>query len=148
MAKLGTIILRPASFTDMELLLSWRNDPETRRQSKSMAKVSIVEHEIWMRDVLDNPNIRLQIAILDGEAVGNIRANKKIDFWELSWAIDLNFRGQNLGYQMVLKAIEELEGTIRAEVKPDNLASIRITEKLGMECLGVEGGVMVWELTK
>ena len=138
--------MRPAALTDEAILLYWRNDPETRRQSKSTAKVSLAEHSIWMRKAIDNPNVRLRIAMFDGAAIGNIRANRKNDIWELSWAIDPDSRGQNLGYRMVAEMVEGLNGIIRAEVKVGNIASVRIVEKLGMQCLSNENNLMVWEL--
>ena len=113
-----------------------------------MGKVSESEHMVWLQKTLSNPLIQLFIILFDGEAAGTVRADHDTETWLLSWTVSPELRGQNIGYQAVAKVIEKLRGIIRAEVKVDNLASIRIVEKLGMQCKEVNKGMTVWTLNR
>ena len=80
-----TIILRPATTEDADILLEWRNDPETRIASHNTAEVQRNDHISWLSRTLGNPERRLYVAEEDGDPVGTVRADFADGVWELSW---------------------------------------------------------------
>lgn len=127
-----TLSVRAATHEDAELLLRWRNDPETRRASRCTSAVSPAEHFTWLSQTLRSPDRKLFIAEEAGVPVGTVRAHLSEGAWELSWTTAPAFRGRGLAKQMVALVAARIPGPIRAEVKTGNRASVRIAEHLGM----------------
>ena len=126
------ITLRPATIEDADMLLDWRNDPETRKSSHSTLEVSKEEHVAWLSKTLGNANRKLLVAENNGAPVGTVRADFAEGVWELSWTVAPNSRGQGLAKLMVVLLASEISEPIRAEVKAINIASARIAEHAGM----------------
>lgn len=133
------IVLREASHTDAEILLEWRNDPETRRHARSQGLVGVEEHLEWLTSSLADPDRILLIAEgMDGSAIGTVR----FDFlghdrnFEVSITIAPECRGRQLSASL-LKASEswltQRHGACiyRAFIMLDNPASIRLFERSG-----------------
>lgn len=138
-----TMILRPVTIQDADMLLEWRNDAETRAASHNTAEVSPVDHIAWLGRVIHNPRRRLFIAEEDGRPVGTVRADfDETGIWELSWTTAPAERGRGVGKRMVALLAQQLDEPIRAEVKFENLASRAIARAAGMEVYGVAGGVL------
>lgn len=127
-----TITLRLATIQDAELLLEWRNDPETRKASHNTAEVGRDEHVSWLSKTLDNPNRKLYVAEEAGIPVGTVRADAYEDVWELSWTVAPNARGKGVAKRMVALLAQQISEPIRAEVKADNMASALNAEHAGM----------------
>jgi len=127
-----TIRLRDACMKDADLLLKWRNDAVTRRFSRNTAKITVDEHKHWLSESLKNPRRQIYIAEVDGTPVGTVRADFDGHFYELSWTVAPEARGRNIGKAMVHELAQRLNSPIRAEVKKENLASVRIARFLGM----------------
>jgi len=143
-----TPALRPATMADAELLLSWRNDEETRRQSKTTEAVAYTDHVNWLRSVLDDSNRRLSVAMLADQPVGSVRADKDGGAWVLSWIVAPAARGKGQGRRIVARMVESLAGEIHAEVKPSNPASARIAQAVGMSPMGAHDGLTLWAMQK
>lgn len=124
--------LRNAYMADADLLLEWRNDPETRRASHNMDVVKRDEHMAWLAKTLENPNRELYIFEHNGAPAGTVRADYDGKSYELSWTVAPPMRGCGVGKQMVLSLAKQLKAPIRAEIKPENRASICIAEYAGM----------------
>ena len=139
------VTLRPATMDDANMLLEWRNDPETRDASHSMAIIQKGDHLSWLARTLNDPDRRLYIAEANGDPVGTVRADYKDDAWELSWTVSPHARGRGLAKQMVAVVANQIPGTIRAEVKKGNIASVRIAEYVGMEFEREEDGVCYYK---
>jgi|GEM_PF-1474209 len=131
-ASISKLTLRPTTLRDADLLLAWRNDPETQKASLHQTEIQADEHLRWLNKNLNNPNLRLLIAEQDGSAVGTVRAEFSDGVWELSWTIAPEHRGSGIGKQMVALLACELSGPIQAKVKSDNPASARIAAHVGM----------------
>ena len=86
--------LRTATIQDAELLLEWRNDPQTRKSSHTTHEVQKEEHIAWLNLTLTNTNRRLLIAEESGVPVGTIRADYSDGMFELSWTVAPNARGR------------------------------------------------------
>ena len=148
MAESSEVTLRLANLEDSALLLAWRNDGETRRQSISTQKINKSEHEKWLRESLEDAAVKLFIVISGGKSVGTVRAQKGSGAWILSWTVSPESRGRNIGYLAVAKLIEQLCGNVQAYIKVNNLASIRIAEKLGMLCKSKDEEMTLWVLSQ
>ena len=125
--------LRPATAADAELLLEWRNDPDTRKSSIETEKVKKVEHISWLSSVLDSRDRQLLIAEEKGGAVGTIRADLSDGVYQLSWTVAPDARGRGLGKQMVAMVARRITAPIGAQVKSDNTSSVLIAEYACME---------------
>jgi hypothetical protein len=67
--------LRPAAMTDTSLLLGWRNDPQTKANSRNTERVRLAEHQQWLAQTLQNLDRQLYIAEVDGTPLGTVRAD-------------------------------------------------------------------------
>ena len=140
-----TISLRPATIQDADLLLKWRNDPETRKASHNTTVVQRDEHISWLSRTLSNPNRKLYVAEENGDAVGTVRADLSEGVWELSWTVSSSARGRGVAKRMVVDLANQISEPIRAEVKAGNMASIRIAEHAGMEFERETDGVLHYQ---
>ncbi|OQB75894.1 MAG: hypothetical protein BWX92_02310 [Deltaproteobacteria bacterium ADurb.Bin135] len=126
------IRLRPATMKDADILLEWRNDPETRKASHNTAEVQRNDHISWLSRTLGNPDRRLYVAEENGDPVGTVRADFSDGVWELSWTVSPRARGRGVAKRMVAVLANEISDPIRAEVKTGNISSARIAEHAGM----------------
>lgn len=127
------ITLRRATMGDADILLEWRNDPETRKASHNTTEVKRNEHILWLSRTFRNPNRRLYIAEENGTPVGTVRADFANGIWELSWTVSPKARGRGVAKQMVAVLASQILEPIRAEIKTGNIASARIAEYAGMK---------------
>lgn len=136
------LTLRPATIEDAELLLSWRNDPETRARSHNSNQVEMASHVAWLADTLGNPTRQLFVAEKDGVPVGTSRADFDGSCHELSWTVAPEFRCSGIGKAMVAMLAERVAGPIRAEIKTGHTASVKIAEFAGLRLDREDAGVL------
>lgn len=126
---------RHASITDAHMLFEWRNDPDTRRMSRSTDEVSWDEHIHWITRVLDDASRILLIIEHDGRPVGTVRWDHRsgID-WEVSIALSPSARGQGLSFGVLAAGESGLPSGVHrlvAAVNVENTASRRLFERSG-----------------
>ncbi len=136
------IKLRPVTLQDADLLLAWRNDPETRGASHNSESVRTDEHLAWLENTLNNERRKLFIAEEDGSPVGTVRADFVDGEHELSWTVAPSARGRGVAKRMVSLLAGQILTPIRAEVKPGNKASARIAEYAGLKFAEEVDGVL------
>jgi RimJ/RimL family protein N-acetyltransferase len=124
--------LRKATFNDWKILLDWRNDPTTRKNSFETGEVSEQTHKLWFNDSLLNPNRSIYILENNSIPVGSIRSdihwnNQSV----LSWSIAPDQRGKGYGTKILEIYLQDKKGEFIAEIKPENIASIKMVEKNG-----------------
>ena len=128
---------REARPEDEMLLLSWTNDPETRKNSFNSGPVSPETHHAWFSRRLSDKNCVILIFFLGDEPAGQVRLECENDTARISYSVAREHRGKGYGKEMVSLAIGyALTGrpeikAFRAEVKPDNIPSLRIFGSLG-----------------
>jgi RimJ/RimL family protein N-acetyltransferase len=61
---------------------------------------------------------------------------------QLSWYVSETARGQGVGARLVREMLAQTPGPVRAEIKPDNLGSIRVAEAAGFRLQGLRDGVL------
>ena len=125
--------LRKVTLEDAELLLEWRNDESTRNASHNTNEVSLDEHVNWLGNSIHNNNRKLFIYEKDGLPYGTVRADFDGSLWELSWTVSPNLRGKGVAKEMVTALIGVIGSNVRAEVKRENIASVKVAESVGMK---------------
>ena len=134
--------LRPADASDSEDLLAWRNDPETRANSRSTGPVDAATHQTWLAHALADPNRRLWIAEAAGEKVGTLSVIRLEDGRaEFSITVAPNRRGRGIGVAMLRAGVAESRrlwpgAPLLAWIRTTNTASRRLFERCGFRLLG------------
>lgn len=125
-------IVRPADEGDAELLLSWRNDGETRRWSRNKAVVTVAEHQAWLARVLADQGRLLFVAEHNGRPIGTVRFDRDGEAWEASITVAPEARGRRLAAPMLLAAERALGSVVlRANLRRDNVASLALFRRAG-----------------
>lgn len=118
--------LRPATVGDSRLLFDWRNEPLTRAMSVDTEPVAWETHLQWLSVRLARPEPGLYICEDDGCPCGMVR----IDEDQISYSVDMKFRGRGLATQMLILARRHF-GPKRARIKRSNAASAKAAMNAG-----------------
>lgn len=145
--------LRPAVAADCHYYFALANDPAVRRQSFHSEPIAWATHQAWFAARLASPATRLFVLDADGLPVGQIRFDCDADEAAISYALDPLVRGRGWGTRLVGLGLERMLALgaqrIRAEVKPDNAASIAVFERLGFARLdGPGAGKLTYVIDK
>ncbi|ABF71277.1 pXl [Rhizobium phage 16-3] len=117
---------RKATINDAKMLFDWRNDPDTRAMSRDTSELVWDNHVAWLSRRLEREDHGLYIAERGGEPVGTVR----LDHDEISYTVSPSHRRQGVGEAMLSAARQEF-GQKVAEVKRDNIASVKVAERAG-----------------
>jgi predicted dehydrogenase/RimJ/RimL family protein N-acetyltransferase len=129
--------LRDAGLEDAELLLAWRNDPDTRRWSRSSHEIAPEEHESWLGRVLADGSTRLWLAEAEGRPAGQVRIGPATDAGaEVHIGLAPHARGRGLGAAVLVQGAaralaEPGIGLLCAYVKPAHRASLGAFARAG-----------------
>lgn len=143
----GKIALRPATLEDAERLWKWRNDSLTRANSLNSEEIDWDQHVRWLGWNLRDQFVRIHIGMLAGVEIGLVRVEHENTGCWMSWTVAPECRGQGLGYCLVKTVVDATPGRIKATIKADNIASIRIAEKLDFALETEKDGVHHYALT-
>ena len=130
--RLEKIRMRRARQEDSELMLDWRNHPDTRRYFFDSSPVDPEVHKVWFRAALTNPSCYLLIgedAVV--KPVGVVRFDQEDNSADIAIYLLPERRGQGLGTPLLEAAIRWLKENstvehIRADVLAANVASLRM----------------------
>ena len=124
--------VRPATDADAALLLSWRNDTETRRWSRTPDPVAVADHQSWLSRTLASPDRRLFVAEHEDRPVGTVRFDRAGEAWEVNITVAPSARGRRLAAPMLLAAERALgPAVIHANVHHANAASLAVFRRAG-----------------
>jgi len=124
--------LRKATHNDWKILLDWRNDPTTKENSFNQDKISLKTHRLWFNNSLLNPQRNIYILEDNLTPVGSIRSDNILhNQYLLSWSIAPNQRGKGYGNKILEIYLQDKTGKFIAEIKPENIASIKMVQKNG-----------------
>ena len=136
--------LRKAGLGDGPFLLSVRNAPEIRAQSKDQGIIPEPTHVAWLRAQLGSPNAVIWIVQDQGQREGYVRAQEiEAGTLLLSIALQAGFQGKGHGTWAVHEACRVLFETrgarsLLADVKVGNAAARRLFESAGFAPVSVE----------
>lgn len=132
---------------DRELLFTWANDAETRRQSFSSDPITWDEHVAWFARTqadTDSPHWIFMVCDVEGDdeqPAGVLRLSRDQDgaAYRISQSIAPAWRGHGLG-SLILTLAKRWAAALcptcielYGEVKAENIASVRCCEKAGYE---------------
>jgi UDP-2,4-diacetamido-2,4,6-trideoxy-beta-L-altropyranose hydrolase len=139
--------VRPVEWTDEALLLDWANDPITRANAFTTARISADEHHAWLSKRLVDPACRMFIVETDaGDPIGQVRFDHGDEGWLISYSVAPEWRGKRLGATMLSTAMRALQAqdpdaAFIGLVKEANRPSRRIFESLGFSARSTPGVV-------
>jgi predicted dehydrogenase/RimJ/RimL family protein N-acetyltransferase len=145
----AAVVLREALREDSARVLAWRNDPDTRRWSRTSGEVPADEHASWFERTLRDPSTQIWIAESAGESIGQVRLTEESHgSVELHVTLAPQARGRGLGAAALIEAAAE--GLARpgvelvcAHVKPQHEASLRAFARAGFTLAGSGAGGLV-----
>lgn len=148
--------MRRATIEDAAALLSWRNDPVTRRMSLQTDEVPLDRHLRWLERALSTPGRVILIAedATTGAPVGMCRFDiddVRTDRAEISVNLAPEHRGRGLGGALLGEGIAAFAVshpsvvTLTAVIRPSNLASVRLFEAAGFVRTGDEPALLHYE---
>ena len=125
--------------SDMDDLLKWRNHPVIRENSFSTNAISLNEHERWFKKKVKDPSSKMYIACCGDGKIGMIRFDDHGDVIKVNVMLNPDFLNKGLGSKVIKSGVEKLIGEIKldkpivAEIKNDNIASIKAFQKVGFK---------------
>jgi RimJ/RimL family protein N-acetyltransferase len=129
--------LRKALYTDAQLLLDIHN--ESRLFFTNQNKITYTEHFAWLQYYIDKQHIYIVLA--NDVPIGYIRHNDG----NLSYALKQRYRGYGYGKQMIRMYLNMFpDQTFRAEIKPDNVASVNTIISIGFRYAGLENDLLIF----
>ncbi len=123
--------LRGVLYSDKELLFYWTNDPEVRNNSINKKPILWEDHSRWFDEKMNSSDSRIYILELFGNALGQVRFDKKDKSWLINYSVDSKYRGLGLGKIILSKSCSLFQNTVmEAYVNQMNIASTRVFEYL------------------
>ncbi len=115
---------------DINILLKWRNEINTRRNSISSKKIKFIQHKHWFTKRLKQKPLFFWKLKFNNNIIGFIRLDKKNRAFYLNYLIDKGFRnkgyGSNIIRQMLKKRVlKKRKLKILAVSKKQNFKSIK-----------------------
>ena len=135
----GGINLRNVEACDINDLFNWRNNSDVRKNSFNSDLISWDEHEKWFKSKLQDTESVIYIAYYEKTKVGSIRFEDKGDAIKVSIMLNPDFLGKGLGSEVIRLGKDRFINEKRpckpiiAEVKKDNIASIKVFQKAGFK---------------
>ena len=100
------LFLRKVTADDMEVILQWRNDIESRRNSFNDKTISLSEHRNWFLRKQADPGCYMYI-LMDREVrAGSIRVDLEDNIGEISFVIAPSMRGRGYG-KAIIRLLED-----------------------------------------
>lgn len=122
----SNISLREATERDCSLFFQWANDDQVRKNSFSPQKIELENHITWFNSKLKSEQSKLFVLMRNETPIGQARLDNEAGYWVLDYSIDSKFRGHGLGTIIVKKLMDTHIRPLKAIVKRDNAASLRV----------------------
>ena len=133
------IEIREIQDDDINDLFNWRNHPEVRKNFFNTNPISWDEHEKWFKAKIKDSYTSIYIACSGKDKVGSIRFEDKSDVIKVSIMLNPDFLGKGFGSEVIRLGTERFikeknpYKPIHAEIKRDNIASLKAFQKAGFE---------------
>jgi ribosomal protein S18 acetylase RimI-like enzyme len=135
MHRLNVIAIREVQCNDEVSVWKIRNHPSVRNQSRQQADIPFAIHQKWFEKIINAKNSNFYIAEIYNETqlviVGYCRYHKMETGFEVSIAVDPNYRGREIGTNLLDKTLTNFKvGTqISAAILKSNPASLHFFQK-------------------
>ncbi len=142
---MNELFLRKARIEDSRKVFDLRNHPEVRKHSHNTDKIDFDMHQDWFQETLLDNSRQVLIAQQGDDFVGMVRFDFIDNNYLLSWSISPKFQGRGLGKRMLNLASKTINGNLMAEIKQNNIASIKIAESIGMKLTKKKNNVLYYK---
>ena len=139
----GSMRLRPAECSDLELYFWWVNDPAVRQSSLQSSGVTLDSHSQWFIARLASDDVLMRVLMDEkGLPLGQIRferSSPQATSAVISFSLDQLARGQGVAQELLSLGLDELWRAwgksidAVAQVKSSNSASSRMFLRAGFE---------------
>lgn len=140
--------LELASNKDVLTIYYLRNEKEARRNSLDYSKIKLLEHFKWFVRNKKNKSEIIYIVKISRKKIGYLRIRINGECGEISYCIGKRWRNKGYGTQTI-KLIENLNipliSQVRAIVKKDNTASMKVFKKLQYSEKNMEENVVFYK---
>lgn len=129
--------IRNLEADDINDLFKWRNHPDVRKNSFNTNPILWEEHEKWFKKKLAESDTAIYTVCCRDKKIGAIRFEDKGEAIKVSVMLNPDFLGKGGGSKIIKLGTERFikeknpDKSIHAEIKKDNIASIRAFQKAG-----------------
>lgn len=146
--------LRYATKEDEVFFHNLANDPFVRKNSFKTESIKYSDHKVWFRNKLGSTSSCLFVASINTIPVGQVRFDLDVTsaIWMIDYSLIASFRGKGLGFSMLNEAIIRMSNKLDqnrgfgAEVKIENVPSLKIFRKLNFEVIDQDSDRLFLEL--
>lgn len=142
--------MRPVILDDADVLLAWRNDPETRTASLNTDPVERASHVEWLMRTIEDSTRELYIGEREGTAIGTVRFDvESAVVSEVSITVAPAQRGRRFALPLLQAGLAahaanaSSESTVYARIREENAASRALFCAAGFHVIGSDGGVLL-----
>lgn len=137
--------------SDMDDFIVYRNNPEWMKFQYFKG----LSREVYEEILLKEPSVEsgAQLAIIgkaDQSLVGDVFIKKEDDTFWIGYTVSPSFKRQGYASEIIQAMIgwiqQQGEFKIMAGTAPENIASIRLLEKLGFSLVGEESSELIFSL--
>ncbi len=132
------LFLREANEDDAELLFTWANDQDVRKNSIVQEKIIWENHLAWFKKKINSSETKIFILSNKDNCFGQIRIDKVGSQWQIDYSIDHIYRGQGLGKEIVKHLLNKFNFKFIATVKKENLSSAKVFTHVGFRPVQTE----------
>lgn len=135
------------SFADCEMIVKWRNDPDTAPAFPSQEPWTVSGQRNWYYDsYLCQPSLNLYFVCLEGREIGTVGMRIKDGIGEMMWMMLGDKTLARSGYmRQGMRKLMEAYGLARywGRVVPSNEAGLRFQFRNGFKITGTDGEFLV-----
>lgn len=117
---------------DFYFLFNLVNQTDVRRSSFNSKEITFESHQRWIKNFMKKKSNKILIFRSKNLKIGQVRLEKKNNFYRLDYSISNEFRGMNYGSKMLKLLIKNYRiDNISASTKSNNISSIVTLKKAG-----------------
>ena len=116
-----------------KFLFKIRKKKYVKTKLKSKAKTNFKKHNKWLINFFSLKKGIFYFIYKKNQPIGYVRVDRKRNFKEVSWALLKKFHNKGYAKKTLLFATRKREMIFKANVRKDNISSIRLAEKCGFE---------------
>jgi len=131
------LYLKRATVEQCDILYTWANEEEVRKNSFNQEKIPYEQHVKWFNNKIDSKNSIIFLCYEGEIPVGVVRIEVEAAQGTISYSVDKAFRGKGVASSMLKLLEEEIKNNkinihiLIGYVKFDNIPSQNIFKKLG-----------------
>lgn len=133
------IIVRTVERQDLGDLYNWRNHPDVRKHCFNEEPILWDEHKAWFDAKIADKNTVIYVACFGEQKLGSLRFEKNNECIKVNVMLNPIFWGKGFGSKLIkigtarFAAEHNPQLPVVAEVKIDNIKSLKSFEKAGFE---------------